>query len=205
MQRKKIEFQKLVNRHNPYRLSVSFDVFQWMIATGWEYRERHGVFELLYGMSGHGAQFYNVEYGINKARCMHGFLKSAFVRAIVADDVPKVVLDWRKAQRIALGNYRMLSLPKSTVSYFEITKVLDDYVGKTTARQLNAFHPKANIVKGVRLSPNRAGWAAILRYGLADKGCSSAWEYQLTDGRQCFADVVRNAQLTLKELTDASL
>ncbi len=93
--KRKIDFQKLVNIYPYYDLSVRFDVFQWMMATGWEYRDRAGMFEVLYGSSGHGNQYYHQDFASRKDahlfispilrnRSKAVFETITFVRAIVA-------------------------------------------------------------------------------------------------------------------------
>lgn len=195
MRRKKISFQNLVNRVSPYPLSMQFDIFQWMLKTGWEYDR---FFETLYGVSGSTSAFFNEEYGFfsSSPTRLQQELKAAFVRIIVSDDVTAGVKQWRKNERVYLDSYRILQLPLSRVNYLKVLELFR-FVERPLTTQLNQFYPQAREIRSIRLSPNRDGWAAIMSYGFE----LSSWNYKLTETRTSFAEAVLNALIRIKELT----
>ncbi len=197
MKRKKISFQELANWRCKYPVPVQGDVFQWMLKTGWEFRSRHGVFEVLYGLSSHGTQFYNWEYGIKLPEwSIATFLKGAFQRAIVANDVCAEVKAWRKKEQIGLGRYRMLNLPEKHLGHLDLQD-LRNYSRKSLTVQLNEHHPQAVEIEQILLSPNEIGWKASLYYGY-DR---AVWRHDLTQERAGFADTVIAATESMAELT----
>lgn len=197
MKRKKIEMHKLVNRNSAYPVSVQADVFQWMLKTGWSFRDRHGVFELLYGLSSHDAQYHNWQYGIKFPEwSISAFLKAAFVRAIVADDVSSNVVAWRKKECIGLDQCRMLNLPEQTLWHLDL-RDLRNYSKKPLTTQLNKHHRRAVETNYVLLSPNETGWMASVHYGYDH----SVWRHDLAQERMGFADAVMAATERMEELT----
>lgn len=208
MKRIKVDFQELVNNNAPYPLFMQFDIFQWMMKTGWEFRDRHGVYELLYGMSGHGAQYYNHDDGFDLPSLTgaYQFLKAAFVRAIVATDVSKDVLRWRETERIGLGRYRMLLLPVSSRRPYETPICtlyrLNRFQERPLTAQLNEVYEKATAVNRIKLSPNREGWMPILHYGYPDEKFGSYWSHDLLEKRSVsFYDALERAISAMEELT----
>ena len=203
--KRKIDFQKLVNIYPYYDLSVRFDVFQWMMATGWEYRDRAGMFEVLYGSSGHGNQYYHQDFGFEK-RCTPVYppdfkepsqfssdLRLAFVRAIVAKDIDEHVAAWRKAERISLDRYRILELPDlpsyGLVEHHTINRLFN-FVGRRLSLQLNEFHPKATVIQAVRLRPSNDGWHVVMRYGYPNEKDGAGWDMPLLPERTGFSNAV---------------
>lgn len=195
MKRKKIVFHDLLNMTTPYTLATQCDIFQWMLKTGWEY-DRH--FETLYGVSGSTSAFYHRRYGIKSSSrlSVSEFLKSAFVRTVVAKDVPDGVKQWREAERVSLDSFRMLMLPEENISHLNLHQELFNLAERPLTTQLNPYHSKATGIRHIRLSPNKDGWLAILSYGCD----GSAWDYDLTNERQGFAQTVIDASTRLKEL-----
>ena len=172
LKRRKIVWQNLINQFTYLSLGTQLNIFQWMLKTGWEYRnENNGVFEWLYGMSGWGAQKYNNEYGFQK----HGSdiltdLHMAFVRAIVDSepDPYDPVLAWREHCGIGLQKpYRMLPV----VDYEHSLRAHNNlfwFTGQALQVSLNSCYPQARHIRSVCLTPSNHGWQVILRYGQDD-------------------------------------
>ena len=119
--RTKVDFQELLNYHSKYSLEKQMDIFAWMIRTGWDYGmdlttgSTTSMFEWLYGLSSIGVHpHYCFEYGPPEGVEIRSFLRQAFMRAVIDTRVYMFVEDWRKAERVVLGKYRMLDLPEFT-------------------------------------------------------------------------------------------
>lgn len=185
MIRRKIDFQKLLNNCIPYSDGVLFEIFRWMVKTGWNFqqpwargRSKHGVFEWLYGLSCVGAQFYWYDHGFSFNH-YRDQLRMAFVRAIVSDDALDVVKDWREKERIGIGRYRMLEFTQGINSMDLDRNIysLFNFAGKRLAVQLNEYHPGAVEINKVLLTTNGDEWIANMKYGYE----GSEWNHHLAD------------------------
>jgi hypothetical protein len=187
MKRCKVAWQKIVNRYTGLPLEAELNLFQWMIATGWEYRgpERHGVFEWLYDLSGRRAAIYNYEHGFLGCADIPRILPLAFVGMIVDSRPPASVLEWRTANGIGLGQpYKMLPLiDEQYPLYWPELRALFGFVGQTLQVQLNSYWESANLITRVLLTPNQRGWQVILRYKIPEDKYGSSWYENLLSER----------------------
>lgn len=209
---RKIVFSKLFNRHDTYSTEIQFEVFRWMLLTGWEYRvdkggEKTGVFEQLYDLSSVNSLecfgFYN-DKGFSSLE-YDAELRTAFVRAIISQDCLPCVKEWREKNGIFLGKYRYLNLKISDDSKNETWKklwVLFNAHKVKLAVQLNEYWPQAVNIDSVLISPDREGWRAFLRYGFD----GSFWTYCLVKQKEkSFADFLDDACTELYRITGKDL
>lgn len=170
MKRKKVTFKKLLYHHCPYTDAEQFEIFRWMIKTGWDYRYRgrwgdFGVFEWLYGLSSTGSQPYWYTYGFSSIRTWRSELKLIFLRAVVDDDCPETVAKWRVQERIGSTTSRILTLDVDdkidcNQNMFELFTN-----NKKLTTQLNPSWKEAVEIDNVILSTNGETWRVILTYG----------------------------------------
>jgi hypothetical protein len=209
--------------HRQFPPEVLFEVFRWMVQTGWDYRERgsgyyggeRGVYELLWEHSGTGAQGYG--HGDLIGRDWREFLRRAFCRALLENwNLGKLgsILRWRQEFGVRLNTDVVLAISRvtRTVGGWEyasdggIERVLDEMLSRNGGRlavQLNECHAGARSVQSVGLrlavdSKKRLAWQAVLSYGY--KADCSSWDYALASQRRSepFAWFVRRAE---KEMT----
>uniref|UniRef100_A0A6M3JPK7 Uncharacterized protein n=1 Tax=viral metagenome TaxID=1070528 RepID=A0A6M3JPK7_9ZZZZ len=125
--RRKIVFAKLFNQYVTYRDEWWFEIFRWMIGTGWNYRsdfpDGNGVYELLIGK----------QTCINCQECYdyfdksHGFhdldyiekMRLVWIRAILSQDVSSFVKKWRKDNGIGFDKIRHLNLQIADTDTFK--------------------------------------------------------------------------------------
>ena len=205
--RRKVSFQKLVDRYDPYTDEQLFEIFRWMIKTGWKFRDcgrygSSGVFEWLYGLSSTSSQNYWYTYGFNR-RTWRKKIKAAFVRAIVCNDCSDTIKKWRETENIFLDKYRMLNF-RISKERFNVNQGLYDlftaHKRKLTI-QLNKYHPKAINIDHILLTTNGDGWWAELHYG---HECSR-WNHRLAEQKNMgFGDFIKTACDNLKELTSGT-
>jgi len=205
MAKRKIKFQELVNNYIPYDDESQFEVFRWMIKTGWEFQDKgrwgdSGVFEWLYGLSSIGAQNYYYYYGFNNLNWRKE-LQIAFVRAIVCQDCPPSVVAWREKEKIFLDGNRFLNfninteVPKAAPIY-ELLSPKWRETPLTT--QLNSCWEQATKILSVLLSTNGQQWACNMSYGFD----GSSWDHRLADQKdQPFNVFIVEALENLKTLT----
>lgn len=200
--KQKIAFHRLLDAYRSCLPEVQFEVFRWMIKTGWGFRERgrwgdYGVFECLYGLSSTGSQGYWYEHGFASWPYSNR-LQLAFLRAIVSSDVSDPVVKWREKERIKLDTYRMLRFQESKFDAGKSLYFLLTAANKRLTTQLNSYHPDAVEIECVLLTTNGDQWEAILKYGYD----GSSWNFKLAEqGNDSFSDFTFKAETKLKQLT----
>ena len=207
--RKRIDFQKVIDAYPyDYPIEMKFEIFRWMVLTGWEYQEKgrwgsSGVFEWLYALSSVGAQAYWYDHGFHDER-WNEKLTMCLIRAVAMTGV-KPVWEWREAERVKLGGYRMLDLRiDSSTRGIEVSRDLDwllsgDRRKDRLAVQLNSCHDDAREIECVTLTTNGHEWVAILRYGYD----GSVWSHDLLRQKELtFGEFVSVARGALRRLVD---
>ena len=202
MKRKKIVFQKLLNRNIPYSTPEVFEIFRWMIRTGWSFRPKYGagVFECLYDLSSINAQDYWYTYGFSSFN-FGKRMQTAFVRAIVSEDFTGgYITQWRKAERIRLDGYRMLPVDCDW-DYWQLKDSLC-YIfhpPKLLRVSLNKYHEDAREIYGVGLTTKGDQWRADLIFGCQN----SSWTHILAHQKnRTFPEFVIQAARELKRLAE---
>jgi len=204
--RRKIKFQELVNNFIPYDDEMLFEVFRWMIQTGWEHRSwpyfgSSGVFEWIYGLSSTGSQYYWQTHGFSDCYTWDGIMKMAFVRAIVCQDGSSYVHTWRKTEGIYLDKYRMLDLRIDPFKPCKIHELLSEsWSKKLLTTQLNSIYEKAIKIHSIMLSTDGNQWRCDLNYGFGH----SSWSHRLADqGNDPFSYFIEKALTNLEVLTNS--
>lgn len=204
---RKIKFSKLLNFHDTYPLEIQFEVFRWMISTGWEFRERAGVFEWLYGLSSTNSQLCPDEYGFNSkdAIDLHSKLKLIFLRAIVSESSNHNIVEWRKKEKIFLGSSRFLNLNINDSSDSNILRSLHTLFSADsklidTKISLNSQHPEATNIRSISIYPDHREWTSLLLYGYKDNLCE--WSHYLAfQSNATFGDFLASAVKELERIT----
>lgn len=202
---RKIKFLKLFNMYDIYSLEIKFEVFRWLISTGWSYRERSsGVFEQIWGLSSINTQEYWYWYGFKNFNDIDK-MQAAFVRAIISDDCLPVVKKWRNDNEIHIDGVKHLNLKISDEINGIISKRLNilfnAHRGKLMVR-LNPCWPEAVNIQSVLLTPGREEWQAKLTYGLGSNPDGSSWIHELSkQGENTFSQFLEEAVQELERLT----
>lgn len=194
---KKIKFLKLFNHWDNYPNEIRFEVFRWMLSTGWEYRDTCGVFEQIWGLSSINSQDYWFDHGfLNYSYAVN--MNLAFIRAIISDDCSPLIKQWREDNSIGIDEVRYLNLRVSDKYIEDKLKILfNAYKSKLTV-QLNEYCPQAINIDCVLLSPDQNEWQARLKYGYN----GSSWTHILTkQGDNTFYDFLCEACRELEKLT----
>lgn len=203
--RKKIQFRKLFNRYDNYSDEIRFEVFRWLVNTGWnyriDYRGSEGVFEQIWGLctvnsqdywydQGFNSQDYWYDHGINNLDYTEE-MQLSFMRAIISDDCLPVVKKWREKHGISIDGVRYLNLNISNNSISrQLGKLLFDAHKSKLSIQLNECWPQAINIDSVLLACHKDEWHAILRYGFDE----SLWSHTLaTQGDYTFSVFLDNA------------
>ena len=97
--RRKIKFLKLFNRHDNYSTEIRFEVFRWLLSSGWEYRSEgywgsSGLFEQIWGLTSVNSQYYWDDYGFSDSEYDEK-IRLAFIRIMLSDDCDEIVKKWR--------------------------------------------------------------------------------------------------------------
>ena len=202
--RRKIKFQELVNSYTSYSDEMLFEIFRWMIKTGWGYQSdgrwgNSGVFEWLYGLSSVGSQFYWFTHGFSDRYTWRKTMKLAFVRAVVSMDCLPVVSDWRKTEKVSIDKYRILDLRIAPYSECKINDLLDkDWAKKKLTTQLNSCWKDAVNIDNIILTTNGDEWRCDLEYGFDH----SSWRHRLADqGENSFSGFIDEALENISILT----
>lgn len=204
---KKVKFIKLLNFRDTYPLEMQFEVFRWMISTGWEFRDRAGVFEWLYGLNTTNSQFCPEEYGFNSkdANDFHLKLKLIFLRAIVSESSNHNIVEWRKKEKILLESSRYLNLNINESSDSNILRSLHilfsaDTKLINTKISLNPHHPDATSIRSISIYPDHREWTAFLLYGYKDNLCE--WSHYLAfQSNATFGDFLAMAVKELERIS----
>lgn len=204
--RKKIKFLKLFNRYGNYSTEVRFEVFRWMVATGWDFKgenlyQTQGVFEQIWGLSCVNSQMFSSHYGFHDFFRYREEMAAAFVRAVISDDCRSCVKKWRKKEGISIDSARYLDLKISDAVDYKTTNALYALFSaqekKLTVR-LNPCWSQAVNIDSVLLSPNKNEWQAILKYGFD----GSSWSHILaSQGENTFYDFLKDACIELNRIT----
>jgi hypothetical protein len=209
MRRIKISFQKLVNFVS-YDDEILFEVFGWMIQTGWNYQAKSkwgssGVFECLYGLNTLGSQDYHQTYGFHNPKEWITDLKRAFLRALIPKDVDPVIAKWRDSEQIWLENFRYLNLKvrKQKHNGRMVNEMLHELFSDETRKkklttQLNSFYADAVDIHYVLITRSKTQWHAVLNYGFDH----SSWCHTLaSQSEKNFGDFLEDACCAMNELT----
>ena len=194
--RRKIIFAKLFNIYDTYNNEMLFEIFRWMIRTGWEYRQDgNGVFELLFGHpTCLNSQMFHENHGFSGYNYINE-MTLIWVRAILSDDISSTVKKWREDNDINFKGVRYIDLQVANKSINPQLFTLFESHKKELTKQLNEHHPGAIAIDGVLLTVNHKEWKAILNYG-------GGWHYTLAkQGEKPFADFLDEACSELARLT----
>lgn len=207
MKRKKVRFLELVTgRFIQWHPLESFEVFRWMIRTGYDFQSpgtwgASGVFEFLYGLSCTGAQYYWREYGFYNLRWQDK-MQLSFVSAVLQETLG-IVDDWRRKFGIALDKYKMMEFHESGYDLRQraqksLHKLMSVNQGNFRLKKSpNEYHDTAVEMYAVTLSTNGEQWVATLDYGYD----GSSWKIHLAEqGRKPFAEFLVEADAELEKL-----
>ncbi|MDD5062643.1 MAG: hypothetical protein PHN44_10240 [Candidatus Marinimicrobia bacterium] len=203
--RRKIKFINLFNRHDNYTTEIRFEIFRWLIASGWKYRSEgrwgfSGVFEQVWGLSTVNPQNYWLEYGFSGRE--YAEMQLAFMRAIISADCDEIVRQWRVEKHIGIDLVLWFDLKISDEPESEIIsrlhKLFDAHKLKLTTR-LNECYSEAVNIYSVLLTCNQHEWQAIMTYGFD----GSSWKHVLAkQGVGTFGEFLSEACRELDRLTE---
>ncbi len=209
--RKKIQFLKLFNRYGNYSTEIRFEVFRWMIATGWDFKgedlyQTHGVFEQIWGLSCVNSQMFPSYYGFHDFSRYNEEIAVAFVRAIISADCLPCVEKWREKENIGIDSVRYLDLKISDMADRETKDELYALFiaakEKKLTVQLNPCWSQAVDIYSVLLTPDKNEWRAILKYGFD----GSSWPHILAcQGKNTFYNFLKEACIELDRITKNGL
>lgn len=179
----------------------AFGVFQWMVRTG---REHRGVLECL---SAKGTCINFVEVDAFTSRWISQ-LRERFSCALLDPFVRDGVYEWREANRIGVGEIRMVVFPHyagggpdhSDDTTRERVDALFAIAGRTLAKSHNEYHPNARTVFKPRLLVEPDRFVLELPYGYAEDAPSgSSWTVSISHAG-AFADFVDRCEKRLTKL-----
>lgn len=203
---KKIKFIQLLDDVDRYDIATRFEVFRWMLTSGWSYRDRSGVFEWLYGTHTINGQSYPGDHGFFSGdKLDYGLeLKLIFLRAIISETQDHNVSKWREDQNIFISSSRFLNLnldkePRDNSTHKLLYKLFSAPSDiKTLKVQLNEYHPKAIQISQTRIYPTQKEWFAVLDYGYDGSG----WSHFLAkQGDSSFNKFLETAAKELERIT----
>lgn len=202
---KKIKFIQLLDDADRYDTAIRFEVFRWMLSSGWKYRDKAGVFEWLYGTHTINGQSYPGDHGFFSGdKLDYGIkLKLIFLRALVSETQNQHVIKWREEQNIGISFSRFLNLnldkePRDDSTHKLLYKLFSAPSVKTLKVQLNEYHPKAIQIQQTQIYPTQKEWFAALDYGYDGAG----WRHFLAkQGKSSFNGFLDTAVKELERIS----
>lgn len=212
----KIHFAELVRPDSywpqPYTIEQAFQVYRWLIKTGKPFAKygEYGAYDLMIGRGVMGSS--DLHYEPIRSLPM---LRERFHRAILGRSNGLNANDWRRRERIAFGQNRVITFPHyapflgtpllGTIrSEASLRKILDSYftASGNLRVQLNECHSAAIEIKS--LVVNVETYDFQFRFDLHYGYDGSSWTHNLATGEQ-FIDTFGAALVEFERVSGQSL
>ena len=162
--KRKIDWQKLINKYNTYSFYDRMEVLKWMFQTSDGYHtdvtkwESTTVYKWITN---------NIDC-FDKDTNFTNLLRVMFVNAIFDTNSPDCIERWKNDNDIRIGEYKMLNMPTypypmDQPSYYK----LFGFTGDTLKESLNECHPDAKKIMRVEVYPSlfqKPHWVLAIRY-----------------------------------------
>ena len=219
--RVKIDFTKLLYEdYHHFRLDIGLEVINWFLKTGLEgnYERWHGWYtsginQLIYGYSACNdiahAEYFPIEHNLHDLR---DFMVSIFGRAIISPYAnhggSKEIAEWRAKNKIALGKYRFLNFPDSTINrdvsglLCRIALYEKKELKKKYAHPTHLYRTRPRIIM-VKFSTSGSGYFVQIMFSFWEFNYEPGWRETIATQREgeYIGDFLARAERKLKSIT----